>query len=690
MKKKYKKLLLAFLIISVLAIILRIITAIKMSWLAEDVFFIDFINKWFKEHFIEYFFQFRHNIYPPRSPEFGNPPLALWLETLGMWIGSKFVINDLMSARLVNVIFGAATICLVYLFCRRWFNFRTALIAAVALIFSPIVIAINSSAHLDTILAFFMVLSVHLFFVFQKTRKNRYLYTLALILGLSLLVKIYAMVIVILVAVFLFFDFFIKDNRTIPKKKYLNLFVIFVLIIIVTPPVLWAGARDIDHIKRTIGRVMDVGGLSFGVGYGGLYSEMEGIENYSTKSIFYNVWMIIGRINPLLSIFLVLSILILLWYGLPKIIQTQSLDDKYSKLVFMLLICVLGVIAIHFFGGPKGVANRILFIVILVTIISSYFIVECINFLRDKMRLYKSIYIHNFDKILISITLFILMLPAFMWSPSYYNSYNNFLVRGVEGGSKLYRVGHGEGLDNAAVWIMENTKENSRICAPRIGFISKYLTNRTLVTCPLNQDLEFAKLQRADYVILHNSFMSGGLIPPILDDLSGLKPAYSIFVDEYPYITIYDLKNKNFNTGTLYVSLNPATWNTETKNHSDSLVLSYNNKILDLKFSLQNNSYGYILKNLNMNGTFNRTDVSVYGDGQGEYLSIDLGQRNKGYFRFKTDVDWTGWHNLNILKSYMDRYNGAGELTDIEYIKISIESKEPTSGIVKIKDLVIH
>lgn len=660
------------------AIIPRFIVSISQGWLAEDVFFIDFINTWFVKHFSEYFFQFQHVNFPPRSPEFGTPPLALWIESLGMYIGNKLNIDVLTSARSVNVIFGSITTILVYFIGNRWFNKTTGIIAGFAVAVTPTIIAINASAHVDTILAFFILADLYVFFLFIENRNNNTLIILAVLLGLSMLTKIYAIVMILMISIF----FLIEKN---PQKISVRKFIIFFIMIILTIMTLWAGARDPDHIERTISKMVNIGSLSFGVGSGGIFSEYDGVTGYTNKSILYNFFMIFGRSLPIISIIFFFFVLPLSIYKLFVYIKKRKIDYETLRIFFILSIIFVGILSIHFFGGPQAVANRIIFIMILVIIVSSYLLSIMIKELKD---LLKTTYnVRRIEFVIIAMVIFLNGMSLIDLDPKFYNAYNNVLIGGVRGGSEIYRVGHGEGLEIAGQWIMNNTLDNARICALRVGFIDKYLKNRTMEYCPLNKNLDFFISQGSEYIILHNSFMSGGLKPPILDDVKFLNitPEFTIHIGDYPYINIYKIPIMYEEVNKMYI--NNESLILRTKSENSHIEILEKNKFINFKYDISKKDWVYAKSNMSIPINTDGMEINIFGDGNNETFYLDLGKSQYGYMRYMKKINWIGWQKFYIPFSSMDmRYNRVG-LSDVDYIKLSIDTTNNVNGELIIGDM---
>ncbi|MDO9354544.1 MAG: glycosyltransferase family 39 protein, partial [Solirubrobacteraceae bacterium] len=247
LKYRYEYLLFGIFIV---ALSLRIITAKSMGWLTDEIFYIDFINQWFLKHFSEYFFQWKHEFYPPMSPEFGNGVLSLWLMLPGMYVASKLGISFLLGARFVNVILGSISCVLIYLIGKNFYNKYVGVLAGWLLATSPAVIAGDASAYLDTTLTLLVLLDVYFLFAFLQRHKLVHLYLIGIVLGLMSIVKLSSIPIIIVTFGFLLWDKI--KTRSVDAWEYIRVFSVFVLV----PTTLWAGARDIDHITRVYRMMM--------------------------------------------------------------------------------------------------------------------------------------------------------------------------------------------------------------------------------------------------------------------------------------------------------------------------------------------------------------------------------------------------------------------------------------------------
>jgi 4-amino-4-deoxy-L-arabinose transferase-like glycosyltransferase len=195
-------------LIFIVALGLRIIAALKIAWRPDEIVYVDWIGSWFAKYFWQYFFQFKHHFYPPASPVFGNPPLAMWLMTIGIYLAKTFHFSELLGARLINCFLGALSALWLFNLGKKWFNLRSGILAGLAFAFLPLIITNNATAYLETLLILLVIIQIELIFNYWKFKKNKYLYLLGMVLGLSLLVKLTVFILVISLVILIPIVFF--------------------------------------------------------------------------------------------------------------------------------------------------------------------------------------------------------------------------------------------------------------------------------------------------------------------------------------------------------------------------------------------------------------------------------------------------------------------------------------------------
>lgn len=652
-------------LIFTVALIPRVITALQQGWLADEVFVVDQVGKWFLNHLGEYIFQIKHIQYPPVSPYFVNPPFAMWLMTVGMYVAEKFGIDLLFGARMVNIVFGSLTCVLVYIFCKKFCNKKVGVMASLILAFSPIYIANNSSAYLDTVLSFLTLLDLYLFFSFIENRNKWYLYSLAIMLGLSLITKLSIIPLIVLIIIYLlYFSINNKDNR--------YMFIKFLIIFISTPFILWAGARDMNHILGVFDYVV---GTSAGE-YQRMFADYSDLTVGGASKGLYYFLMVIGTATPVVGLLFPIMAAHLSFKGLYFKLK-KSIDGFLFRQVFMLLIVIFSLISLNYFGLVKSTVHRIIFINPIIIILTMNWLLENIESLLNKSNL------KNIEKPILFLVLLASISPAFTWSPEFYNSYNNFLIGGIQGASNLYRVGDGEGLEIVGNWLNNNTDANTKIAVLRFDYLLKKYTNRSLIKQPLNKNIDFSLYRGVSYLVVHNSHVSGQLQPKI--NFGELNPEFIVYVKDAPYIYVYNLEYyKNFST-----PISTPIGSKGSKNKDNEIYASVLNSTLELKYKL-NNGWASINTNFSYLPDSDGVSIEVYGDAKKPFFELGFYDReSKSYLYGGSQIDWDGWRRFYFAFSEMKQNIGWVNISEADVLRIVLISKENIEGTVYVRNISI-
>ncbi|HLN89904.1 MAG TPA: glycosyltransferase family 39 protein [Candidatus Binatia bacterium] len=102
---------------------------------------------------------------------------------------------SLISARLVAVLFSVLSLGVVFELAYRLYGGKTALLSAVLLGIMPGYFWLSRMALLETMLLFFVTLTLFFFFCWLQNRKDRYLFLGGLVVGLGVLTKYQAIVV---------------------------------------------------------------------------------------------------------------------------------------------------------------------------------------------------------------------------------------------------------------------------------------------------------------------------------------------------------------------------------------------------------------------------------------------------------------------------------------------------------------
>ncbi|MCW3999658.1 MAG: glycosyltransferase family 39 protein [Candidatus Bathyarchaeota archaeon] len=142
---------------------------------------------------------------------------------------------SLFSARLLSVLFGVLALWLVFELTQKMFDSKTALLAAVLLAVMPGYFWLSRMALLETMLLFFILLSLFLFYQWLQTKKDRYVFFAGVAVGLGVLAKYQMVVALVVMAVSLLFL-----ARGQLKRAFLRFALLIASAVVVVVP--WAAA----------------------------------------------------------------------------------------------------------------------------------------------------------------------------------------------------------------------------------------------------------------------------------------------------------------------------------------------------------------------------------------------------------------------------------------------------------------
>jgi len=205
-------------LILLLGIILRVIAAINLGVYADDT------------HFAVHAINFLK-----------SGKLITYDQSSGLWYFITDIFYNLFGvtqfvSRFASVLFGSATIILMYLFSKKFFNEKIALISAFLVAISPYAIK-GMMSEMDSTAVFFILFSL-LFFV-DAIRKDKIglFATSAALLGVSIMVKVYG---ILFIPGFLVFYLYLhkKAKKKINKRFITNCIVFLAIIFIFTTPTL--------------------------------------------------------------------------------------------------------------------------------------------------------------------------------------------------------------------------------------------------------------------------------------------------------------------------------------------------------------------------------------------------------------------------------------------------------------------
>ena len=590
----------------------------RLDWLTDEIVYVDNIGQWFAHHFFQYFFQFQHEAFPPTSPYFANPPLSMWILSGGIALGNLFNLSTLMMARAVDVLFGLGTLALLFVFCRRYFSARiTHITLAISAIF-PAIVALNASAYIDTISAFFVMLSMLFLFHYLEKGSKKTLLLLAVAFALGMLAKLsFGVLVIASIGLIVYASKSsgrFKEYWQKQKKSLLAALIVFIIL----PIVLWAGLRDFGHIK----------------GVFEYYTQKRGFGLLT----FWGFWdTLVYYFRMSLGIFQPEMALLLLGFAGTALaaIFAKRLRSRFSLILGFLGAYVLAHLIFLTFFAKFSTSHQLLPILpflILFAVVAFFWLWE---YLRSRW-------------MQVAIALVFaggILWPNLTFLPEHYELYNNFLVGGVRSAKNYYTFSNGEEIDQAGQWLAKNTPNDTRISVLGYDWIAKkFVGERTVVPHFATESMDVAKARGAEYFVLHYHFMAGQKTVA-LADAEKLEPIHTIYVRGVPFIKIYKLdydKNKIVKK----VDSAEQRWVSFVKDEFSKLSLSsldnelafdyfFKENRLHIASIMQKNFFPLIAKGLS---------VEIKGDNNKELLYFDfLPEGKKNYYRYKFPTDWFGW-----------------------------------------------
>ncbi|MCK5534194.1 glycosyltransferase family 39 protein, partial [bacterium] len=159
-----------------------------------------------------------------------------------------FFLKSSGLARMFHCLAGVLTALSIYSLGKKYFNFRTGILAALIFFTTPFVLLLSSVAFIDLGVAFFFFLSFYALFIYDEKKKINYLVVSAVFAGLSVSTKYSGGLFVLIAGILYFFK-----RYTIDKVKFSfafrELIIFFGITLIVVSP--WL-LRNLFCVKNPV------------------------------------------------------------------------------------------------------------------------------------------------------------------------------------------------------------------------------------------------------------------------------------------------------------------------------------------------------------------------------------------------------------------------------------------------------
>jgi 4-amino-4-deoxy-L-arabinose transferase-like glycosyltransferase len=506
-----------------LAFVVRIVTALNMDIVYDELHYVYWIGSWFSKHFWEYFFQLQHVIYPPRTPVFANPPFGVWILTVGIFISQNSGHSILLGARIANVIVGVFLCFAVFKMGETLFDRKIGFLAAFFYTLSPQAVAADARAYLDTILSFLTLISLYFFYLYLIKGRNKYLIYSSIAFGLALLTKFNALY--LWISILLICLFYIKTsqgNITVWKVFLHGIMGITIAIF------LWAGLRDIAHINEVIAYRLSPprgAGLPF--------------------DILNPIKLLFFQTSTIMSVLLVVS---LLFYASRAIRKDLNLSRIFLLISFLVALIVNGIFASTFH--------------VVVPLLPYLFLLASDTLLSLMTKTCRILTLKRFSRGTIVVFLLIVSqsIALFSMRIGFAGMYTNIFYSFAEG---QIRVGDGEGMREASEWVRVNVPTGSKILVLGSNWVLHYYLADAdtewkdfpysagwIIISEFGRTFNITELiQTYNLIIIHTSFLKqGGIYHEIdltLQELYG-KPDLIVYTNHKHQIAVKGYFTKLF------------------------------------------------------------------------------------------------------------------------------------------------
>ena len=149
-----------------------------------------------------------------------------------------FLLHSGILSNLIAYALSIAFLFAIFSFCKRFFNFRIALLASLIFYSSPMVTGLTSTAHIDVQFALFVFLSFYSLFVYFSLKDRKWLIVASIFAGFGASSKIFGAVAVIGVLIMLVINLLsrLRKNDIGYANAFLEIIIFCSIVLIVTTP----------------------------------------------------------------------------------------------------------------------------------------------------------------------------------------------------------------------------------------------------------------------------------------------------------------------------------------------------------------------------------------------------------------------------------------------------------------------
>lgn len=464
-----------------------------------------------------------------------------WINKITLKIAENFLDKELSLLeiyyypKLSFAIISSILVLIIYLLLNRVFNQKISIIASLLIALNPFLIAHSRIIGTDGLTSLFMTVSLLLFLLFIKENKLYYVPISGFFAGLAILTKVQS---IFLIPFFLFLILFNFIFNLIKKNK-IKLVHISKQII---SPIFWAVGCSIVivlilHVFRTkdYEQILNILNIKY-----------EELNRFLTTAHFTRFYLGTKRVEPIYSYYLVVLpfrltpisfILAPLAFILIMFKKSNVYVKKYLKYIICFIFYIIFFLVMMSTFNYKG--DRLILpafpaidmlSAISIYILYNLFLVKY-NF-KHVQKKYKFISKNNFY-LLVSVLIIIHIILYIPFFP-HYLAYYNPLLGGAKKAAKMFCVGWGEGLYEAAHYL--NKKENSKDIEVSSWYdvcLQPYFEGRVY-------PLKYGDIGNIRYILFYVNQLQRNLFPDLIEKYHiNREPEHVVKINGLEYVWIY-------------------------------------------------------------------------------------------------------------------------------------------------------
>ena len=446
----------------------------------------------------------------------------------------------LRDARLIQVLLIAVLFLLIYFLLQRLISKPAAFFVVLFASFNPFFLGQSRLLDHEAMLSLFVVISVLAFFIYlSQGRRVNFLFLSAITAALAQLTKSSAIAILIPIGILLLIQIFQQRQNGLIQTiwDHTKIFTLWLLVLAGAYFIFWPG------MWVAPGKMLyQVYGNAFSYAFqGARLAVTEDLQptQFSLATGFSGIWdlstVLLWRTSPLT------------WLGiLLGCISPFILNRKLIRLNWQLpaLLFFTAAAFIFIFGIAQG-RNSPHYI------LASYLALNLFAAL-GWFHLIERLAEH-FHKDQIQYASLSILVLAQIWSAvsyfPYYYTYRNPILYAAGMYPQAPQFAYGEGLELAALYLAElpDAKNSTVIAFYARGCFSYFYPGETTRFKPYYVDAGHEadlvnSVRSADYLVLY--YASQGHLDkyaPLLETLSSIQPIHEIWLDDYQYVTIYQV-----------------------------------------------------------------------------------------------------------------------------------------------------